>query len=171
MAYRDDVEALEARLRGLDADLVQQTRERDELARLLADAKARADYAAGRFGVTVRDAARRRERWRWRSLGLAALAAAVASVYAASVAVPVDHSRDHTRIDRFLPDYLESVREVCRCNDARCAHQRNFEVRLYFGPPYGVAIERDLDPASAARIRGINALRESCMAQQARRSP
>src|SRR5512143_2812960 len=41
MTYRDDLEALSARKAALDAELVAKTQERDEAARLLADAQAR----------------------------------------------------------------------------------------------------------------------------------
>lgn len=62
MAYRGDVEALEARVAALSADLAQRVRERDEAAQLLAEARARAHAEAYLADLDAGGPARRRRK-------------------------------------------------------------------------------------------------------------
>lgn len=157
MAYRNDVEALEARLRSLDAELVRQTRERDAAAHLLAEARDRADHEASRFGATVREAARRRRRRR--ITGLGALGAVIVSIWAVTLPGHPDrrpeYRRQVERTHRLLDGYQASVHELCRCDDEPCARQRELETRWQYGPPFGDMFSVGLDADGERRLDQI----------------
>lgn len=116
MAYRNDVEALEARLAALDGEVAEQTRARDEAAALLAEARARAemsglaaDWAAG--GPMQR----RRRRFR--------IAAGVALCSALCVALTAGIIRHHgtpNRGDQMLLQFAMFTGEMCACRDKTC---------------------------------------------------
>src|ERR1051325_2649311 len=143
MAYRNDVEALEARLRGLEIELTGHQRARDEAARLLAEAKACADHERSRFGGAIREAAvRRRRRWRWFVAGVAAVVAVAAGV--ALLAGYVEHRRRALDFDAYLEGYQRLVDDMCRCTDEPCVRRVDLEIRWRFEPPeFAIAPDTD----------------------------
>jgi len=116
MAYRSDVDALEARLVALRGEVGEKTRERDEVAHLLTEARARAaadglaaDWAAG-------GPQRRRKRRIW----LAAIAATVAllgTLLTLRVMQP-RHPDPLARVARQLTIFTDAI---CACHDKQCA--------------------------------------------------
>ena len=114
MVYRDDVTALEARHRALEADLAERTRERDDVARLLAEAKERAAYESRMLAEALAGATRRK---RQRTLIAGAIAAAAVIVGAA------EYRATHRGADRtaeLVARYAMFADEICRCNDMAC---------------------------------------------------
>src|SRR5215470_814347 len=114
MVYRDDVEALEARHRALEADLAERTRERDDVARLLAEAKERAAYESRMLAEALAGATRRK---RQRTLSAGAIAAAAVIVGAA------EYRATHRGADRtaeLVARYAMFADEICRCSDIAC---------------------------------------------------
>ncbi len=65
MVYRNDVDALAARHRELEAELQRRIRERDDVAHMLAEARDR-DAEERRVADLLADGPRRRRRRRWR---------------------------------------------------------------------------------------------------------
>ena len=115
MAYRSNVEALEARLKDLESQVGDRTRERDEVAALLAEARAKDD--AERH---VAEAPRRRRKRR--IIVLAALASL--AVIAAAFAVFRTTCRNET--DQFaeaIATLEKFTDDMCRCRDAACAQK------------------------------------------------
>src|SRR5437870_4155676 len=112
MAYRSEIDALQARLTTLEADLGERTRERDEVAHMLAEARARAqreDYEAA--------APIRRRRWR------IAIAAAV-SLLALGIgiaALVMTRPTPHNRMDQAIARIDQFGNETCQCGD--CAQK------------------------------------------------
>lgn len=117
MAYRNDVDALAARHEALQAEVDAKTRDRDEVSRLLEEARGRErneqlyrDYASG--------GPQRRRRRRVRiALALAALMTAVLGIVFAFRVMhhPVDRIAEAMRMMEKFTD------EMCQCHDSRCA--------------------------------------------------
>lgn len=118
MVYRDDVGALEARLTTLESELAEKTRQRDEAARLVIEAKARArndalaaDWAAG--------GPQRRRRQR-----TALIVASVMALTASIGLVVKFHARGESkqeRLDRVIATFEGYTDEMCACTTADCA--------------------------------------------------
>jgi hypothetical protein len=114
MVYRDDVEALEARHRALETELAQRTRERDDVARLLAEARERAAYESRLLAEAMAGVTRRK---RQRTLIASAIATAAVIVGAA------EYRSSHRGADRtaaLVARYAMFADEICRCSDMAC---------------------------------------------------
>ena len=114
MAYRSDVDALEARLKDLEAQVGDRTRERDEVATLLAEA--RAVESAERY---VAEAPQRRQRRR-------VIVIATLGVLGVLVGVLVAIRGSRTKQDDFnvtMAKFQEFADQMCRCSDAACAQK------------------------------------------------
>jgi hypothetical protein len=148
MVYRNDVDALEARYRALEAELAETKRARDAVAQLLAEARARALDGSRLIDLSLRGPARRR---RQRSLfaGLAMLLAL------AGVGIGYRLAADR-RADRIahhaLDRYSQLADQVCACRDAACALKISNEIaawgneleheRTFPTPPSAAFMER-----------------------------
>lgn len=136
MAYRDDVEALEARFAALSADLAARERERDEVARLLEEARGRAHaeaYIADlESGGPVR---RRRKRVR-----IAAMTAGLAMLVGGLLAYRGQRT-DH-RFDEAIRGFERFTGEMCQCKDSACAIRVSDDLTRW-----GTAIQKDWEPA------------------------
>ncbi|MBV8756539.1 MAG: hypothetical protein JO257_04670 [Deltaproteobacteria bacterium] len=115
MAYRDDVAALEARVAALSADLAVRERERDEAARLLAEARVRADADAYLADLASGGPARRRRK----RLRIAALAAGLVMIVGGLFAYRARHHDD--RFEREMRTFERFTDEMCACKDNACA--------------------------------------------------
>src|SRR5687767_4997654 len=114
MAYRNDVDALEARLKDLDAQLGDRTRERDEVASLLAEARAVA--SAERY---VAEAPQRRQRRR-------VIVIAMLGVLGVMIGVFVALRSARTKQDDLnltMAKFRAFADQMCRCVDAACAQK------------------------------------------------
>ncbi len=116
MAYRNDLDALEARLAAVQRDLDATTRDRDETARMLAEARDQvrnddlaADYAAG--------GPQRRRRRRAVVIASAALLATVGGIATYKLTRPSSTYRFEAIIEQFIG--FETA--MCKCTDKRCA--------------------------------------------------
>jgi hypothetical protein len=114
MAYRNDVDALEARLAALQGDVKETTKARDEVAQLLAEARARAaaeglaaDWAAG-------GPQRRRRRRIWIAVALATLA--VMSTLVTSRLLR--HKEDS--FTKVMAQFSVFSDQMCACRDKAC---------------------------------------------------
>src|SRR5215471_3102514 len=114
MVYRDDVAALEARHRALEAELAERTRERDAVACLLAEAKAREEHENRLLAETMAGATRRRRQHV--AIG-AAIAAAVMVVGGAEYRAS---HRSDDRMAELVARYAMFTDEICRCADVAC---------------------------------------------------
>ena len=118
MAYRDDVAALEARVAALSADLAVRQRERDDAARLLAEARARADADAYLADLASGGPARRRRK----RARIAAAIAGVTMILGGVLAYRLTHPpRD--RFDEAMRTFQGFSDEMCACKDSACAQQ------------------------------------------------
>ena len=119
MAYRNDVDALAARHEALQAEVDEKTRDRDEVSRLLEEARARKrnddlyqDYASG--------GPQRRRRRRIRiALGFAALVIGVLGVV---LALRVSHHEPY-HWDASIKQIQQFKDEMCQCHDYACAQR------------------------------------------------
>ena len=112
MTYRSDTDALEARLDVLDKDVANRTRERDEVARLLAEAR-------------NTDAARRwldeRPRRRRRRIRLVAIASAMLLLIGGLVMFrAIRHHSQHEHDERVLAELQHFADSMCQCKDTQC---------------------------------------------------
>jgi hypothetical protein len=115
VAYRSDIEALEARKAALDGELADRTRERDEVAAMLAEARARqaAALAALEMPSTRRAC----------GVAQASILACVIALFAALAVVRAisDDDRPSCRASSFSVGALEALAdEACACKDAAC---------------------------------------------------
>lgn len=91
MAYRDDAQALEARLAALTADVAARERERDEAARTLDEARARAHADAYLADLDAGGPARRRRKRIRIAALIAGLAIIVGGLFAYHFRARPDH--------------------------------------------------------------------------------
>jgi len=115
MAYRNDVDALEARYRAVQAEVDEKTRARDDVARMLEEARARErndelyrDFASG--------GPQRRRR---RRIRIGVTLAAVVTIAMGGVFV----MRHHHGPDRKAQIFREMERftdQLCQCHDMQC---------------------------------------------------
>jgi hypothetical protein len=115
MPYRSDLDALEARYEALNAEVQDRTRERDEVAAMVSEARARHDAA-----MYERN---RRQRRRDRHVALSVIATTtvvVAGIVAAGLAK--SHSRDRHH-ERVLAEFTEFVDRTCACTDRACGEK------------------------------------------------
>lgn len=107
MAYRNDLEALAARHAALDAEIAERTRERDEAARLLAEAR---DVTTA---PPPRPPARREQS--------VAMAVGIAVVVAMCAAIGLSMLRRPSAAEAMLAQYERFTSEACACTTRACA--------------------------------------------------
>src|ERR1044071_5122746 len=115
MAYRNDVDALAARHQALETELAERTRERDDVARMLAEAKARDAEEKARLYAETCGPARRRHRRR---------AVVVATLAAIGMIGAVGYRASHRRADRFeraIERFRLFTDDMCGCRESACA--------------------------------------------------
>jgi hypothetical protein len=136
MAYRGDVEALEARVAALTADLAVRMRERDEVARLLDEARARAHAEAYFADLQSGGPARRRRK----RLRIAAIAASLAMIVGGLFAY---RARSHRgdRLEDAMRVFEKLTGEMCQCRDSVCATQVSDELTRW-----GTAMQKEWQP-------------------------
>lgn len=156
MAYRNDVDALEARHRALEAELADRVRERDDVARMLADARARVADEQARAAVVPAPA---------RSHPGAMLAGAVLALIA--IVGVVEYRKDHRRSSRVhetLVRFEAWADEICRCQDSACT-QRTIDAMTAWSA--GRAAERQIsmpvDDAILTQFQVISERFSRCM--------
>ncbi len=156
MAYRSDLDAMEARVASLDAELAERSAERDEALRMLEEARARerndriyADYAAG-------GPARRFRRNCW--IGGGILIAAILGMFAFRIM-----TRDHS-MERMIDKFEGFTQEMCACPDSACSSAVTDRMTKW-----SVEASRDFEKSSRptqAEMKRMTALGErlaSCM--------
>jgi hypothetical protein len=114
MVYRNGIDALEARYRALEKDLAERTRERDEAARLLAEARERAHRDSVQADITSGGPERRRRH----RIVFASILALLALIGAG---IGYRAAKHHTRRDEVLTRYAQFTDQICACSDAMCA--------------------------------------------------
>ena len=116
MTYRSDTDALEARLDVLEKDLADRTRERDDVAHMLAEAR-------------DRDAARRwlegRPKRRRRRIMLVGLASTMMMVGGLVTFFVMRHDSKRDREERVLLQFEDFADDMCRCTESTCAQSVN----------------------------------------------
>ncbi len=122
MVYRDDVGALEARLTTLESELAAKTRQRDEAARNLIEAKARAQSDALAADWAAGGPQRRRKR---------RVALIVSSLMALTAAIGLfvkyraRGDREQAQLQRVIAQFEHFTDEMCTCTDTACAQAVN----------------------------------------------
>jgi hypothetical protein len=116
MAYRNDLDALEARYQALEDELAGRTRARDEVAHMLAEARARAQHEAVLADLAAGGPARRR---RERATLAAVVTAAALIVGGLGYWKSLPSFDD--RMETVLHEMSELTDEVCACRDRACA--------------------------------------------------
>ncbi len=161
MAYRDDVEALQARHAALEAEVVERERTRDEVARMLVEVRAReeterrlADLAAGG------PAHRRRRR---------ILIAAVVSVLAllgAGVAYRLARP-ERDRMAEAIERFSIYTDQMCGCSDSACTRQVSEAMERWIRamPQEDRDSPRKLDEAQKTRLMDLSTRMSQCMAK------
>ena len=162
MVYRDDVGALEARLTTLESELVAKTRQRDEAARLLIEAKARAnndalaaDWAAG--------GPLRRRRHR--------VALVISSLMALTAAIGLFvryHARDRKaeRVEAVIVQFESYTDEMCVCRDTACAQAVSDRMTTWatdMAKEDPAPNPGDIDHAAMERMQKIGTRMGECM--------
>ena len=158
MAYRDDVQALEARVAALSADLAVRVRERDEVARLLDDARARAHAEAYIADLDSGGPARRRRK----RLRIAALTAGLAMIIGGLLAYRARSHED--RFEAAMQTFERFTGDMCQCKDAACAKHVSDDMTTW-----AMAMEKEwqppprLDEAQTKRATEIGTRMADCM--------
>lgn len=159
MAYRGDVEALEARVAALTADLAERVRERDETARMLEEARARAHADAVIADLESGGPARRRRK----RLRIAAMSAGIAMLVGGLLAY---RARSH-RVDRFeaaMHTFEQFTDEMCQCKDSACAQHISDDMTRW-----ATAMEKEwkpppkLDEMQTKRATAVGQRMAECM--------
>jgi len=118
MAYRNDVDALEARHRALEAELADRVRERDDVARMLAEARAQERAEQLRIDAVMGGPMRRRRTAMLIGAVLLLVTIAGAMTYRKTCGRP--HS-----VAAFIARFQAFTDEICRCRDTACAERTN----------------------------------------------
>lgn len=149
MAYRDDVAALEARLAALTADAEVRLRERDEVARLLAETRARAD-------VAPRGSSRRRRAGFPTAFVIAGLAVGIGIAMGS-----MSESKPSHESSVALAHLEQLADEMCRCVTRTCAERVDDEVAQWSS---GVVTSwrARLDAADSQRAAELDAQLATC---------
>ena len=114
MAYRSDVEALEARVHALSAELADRQRERDEVAQMLADARMRAHADSVIADLEAGGPARRRRKRIKIAAALGVLALAIGGL-------GYRMTRHHDDpVARALRQFAKYTDQMCACSDQQC---------------------------------------------------
>jgi len=116
MAYRNDVDALQARLAAIQGDLDATTRQRDEAARLLAEARAR----AAAEGLAADWAAGGPQRRRRRRVKIALAATALVAL-GSGVTYKLTRSDRGQDVDQLIARFGVFEAQMCLCHDRACA--------------------------------------------------
>ena len=109
MAYRNDLEALEARYRALDTELTERVRERDEVKQMLDEARDYTDWVE-------RGPERRRARQRRIAISVFATAALVIAGVGYSM-----FAHRTRKFDEALARFSALTDEMCACKTKACA--------------------------------------------------
>lgn len=115
MVYRNDVDALEARHRALEAELAERVRECDEVARMLREARAR-EREHVRLAAMVAGPAGH-QRWALIAAALLVLIAILGMVQYRK------ESRHAHRMHQMLERFEAWADDVCRCQDTACTQR------------------------------------------------
>jgi hypothetical protein len=159
MAYRDDVQALQARVDALSADLATRVRERDEAARMLAEARARADAEAFLADLASGGPARRRRK----RLRIAAIAAGFAMIVGGLLAYRAWPRHEH-RLEAAMRTFERFTTEMCQCKDTACATHVSDDMTRW-----ATAMQKDwqpppkLDDAQIKRATELGQRMADCM--------
>jgi hypothetical protein len=111
MAYRSDTDALEARLDVLTKELADRTTERDEVARMLAEAR---DRDAAQRWLDERPRRRRRRI-------VIAIASTMLMLGGLVTFFVVRHDSQHERDEQVLREFAQFADDTCKCTDSKCA--------------------------------------------------
>lgn len=115
--YRDELAALEARYAALEAEVAERERARDEAARMLAEAKARARNEE--IAADIRSGGPERRHQRRMMIG-ATVGMAVIGASAAYMLATRKSTREE-RIEAALTQYARFADETCACKDKACS--------------------------------------------------
>jgi hypothetical protein len=157
MAYRNDLEALQARHVALAAEVAERTRARDEVAQLLAEARAQDEAERRRADIAAGGPARRR---RHRIL-IAAAATALAMV-AGSIGYGIAH-RKHDRLAEAIDRLAEFTDEMCACPDTACTKKVSDEMSEWSMRMAKQFKPVTIDESSQTRVNAIVKRMSSCM--------
>lgn len=109
MAYRNDLEALEARRAALEAEIAERTRERDEAAQLIAEARAREEAETTRCTL---------ESTSFCSARPITIAVAVMAV---TVIAGIGRLLESSPTETLYQQYAHYADEMCACTTRACA--------------------------------------------------
>jgi hypothetical protein len=160
MAYRDDVAALEARVAALSADLAVRMRERDDAARMLDEARARAHAEAFIADLESGGPARRRRK----RLRIAAATAGLAMIVGGVLAYRASH-HEH-RFEDAMRKLEQFTGEMCLCKDTACVNHVSDDMTRW-----GTAMQKEwqpppkLDDAQMKRMTDVGTRMADCMAK------
>ncbi len=144
MAYRSDVEAMEARLADLEHQVGDVTRERDELARMIADARSRARRQAIFDDLKAGGPTRRLYR---------NAAITVGAIAIASLGVVAYRATTRDKGDRFVKKFEQFTDQICRCTDKACADKITDEITRWSTEEAAIDADRHDAPDEATMKR------------------
>jgi len=148
-AYRNDIDALEARHAALEAEVADRTRERDEAARML-------DEARGRAAVELRE--REAPLRRQRAIAIM-IFLAVGSIMTYGLYKRFHHESDGQKVLRKLEQYEN---KMCACANRACAEQINQELTNWI-TDYSKNADEKPDPELAKKAADIVTHYSECM--------
>jgi hypothetical protein len=135
--YRSDLDALEARHAALEAEVAERVRQRDDAARMLAEARAQqrnaeiaADYASG--------GPARRKRL---AVSIAIGALVFAGMVAALARIKARPSYEE-RMDRVMAQFEQFTNDMCECKDKACAQLVSDQMQKWASD-----LSKDMPPA------------------------
>jgi hypothetical protein len=124
MAYRNDLDALEARYAALEAEVADKVRARDEAATMLAEARDRDRARQVAADIASGGPARRRRR----AINIGVTVAAAAILLAGVVRLATRPSSYEEKMERVVKQLEKFTDQVCVCKDAACAQKVNDEM-------------------------------------------
>jgi hypothetical protein len=119
MAYRSDLEALEARHAALEAEVAERTRQRDEIARMVDEARSREHHANIARDWAAGGPARRRRR----NINIGVAVGVVMVLGLGVVRLATRPSARERRIETAIKKFEYFTDQICACKDKTCAER------------------------------------------------
>ncbi|MBA3464553.1 MAG: hypothetical protein H0T46_31770 [Deltaproteobacteria bacterium] len=161
MVYRNDVDALEARLSNIQSELDAKTRARDEARQLVAEARARAESDRIAHDSATGGPQRRRSKRIQIAIG-AALMIATAVI---GIALKVRSQGSVTaRLDQTIEKFAEFTDEVCGCKDKACVQHVSDKMTKWASEMAKDAEQfQEMTPEQTKRVTQLGERISTCM--------
>jgi hypothetical protein len=162
MVFRNDVEALRSRVRALDAEVIERTRERNEVTQMLQEAQGRGLDPAAPCDLVPRG--RPRPRRELARLAVVIFVLALSGSALGDCLANHERSARNARAERKVERFSALVDEICRCTDTACVARMSSGFATWSADLVaGDLSSSKLDPESVQRVIELRARMRTCM--------